>query len=70
MIMLALGVGLYNIIYDYYYIGHGSIQKTQIGMVGEVWMSWSGAIGTVRSDFAGGRFDSPDVDSEHHSAKS
>ena len=36
MIMLALGVGLYNIIYDYYYIGHGSIQETQIGRVGEV----------------------------------
>ena len=36
MIILALGVGLYNIIYDYYYIGHDSIQETQIGMVGEV----------------------------------
>ncbi|KAK8798168.1 hypothetical protein WA588_003253 [Blastocystis sp. NMH] len=36
MIMLALGVGLYNIIYDYYYIGHGSIQETQIGMARSV----------------------------------
>ena len=33
--MLALGVGLYNIIYDFYYIGHGSLKETQINMVGE-----------------------------------
>lgn len=33
--MLALGVGLYNIIYDYYYLGHGSLEERQIETVGQ-----------------------------------